>query len=89
METYAFWRPPVRTLTFEDFTTMQKQQGKALGKASALPRTADEGSWTEHGTASPKPTQQLHGLSGTKKTYSFMNNKSTTGSANENSFLTP
>lgn len=32
METYAFWRPPVRTLTFEDFTTMQKQQGKALGK---------------------------------------------------------
>ena len=35
METYAFWRPPVRTLTFEDFTTMQKQQGKALGKASA------------------------------------------------------
>lgn len=28
METYAFWRPPVRTLTFEDFTTMQKQQGK-------------------------------------------------------------
>ncbi|KAL0603515.1 putative uncharacterized protein C8orf44, partial [Plecturocebus cupreus] len=26
METYAFWRPPVRTLTFEDFTTMQKQQ---------------------------------------------------------------
>ena len=36
METYAFWRPPVRTLTFEDFTTMQKQQGKALGKASAL-----------------------------------------------------
>ncbi|XP_051464398.1 T-box transcription factor TBX15 isoform X3 [Apus apus] len=27
METYAFWRPPVRTLTFEDFTTMQKQQG--------------------------------------------------------------
>lgn len=32
METYAFWRPPVRTLTFEDFTTMQKQQGKALGR---------------------------------------------------------
>jgi hypothetical protein len=30
METYAFWRPPVRTLTFEDFTTMQKQQGKGL-----------------------------------------------------------
>lgn len=28
METYAFWRPPVRTLTFEDFTTMQKQQGE-------------------------------------------------------------
>lgn len=27
METYAFWRPPVRTLTFEDFTNMQKQQG--------------------------------------------------------------
>ncbi|KAF5902028.1 T-box transcription factor TBX15, partial [Clarias magur] len=26
METYAFWRPPVRTLTFEDFTNMQKQQ---------------------------------------------------------------
>lgn len=44
METYAFWRPPVRTLTFEDFTTMQKQQGKVLGKASALLRTGDEGS---------------------------------------------
>lgn len=29
METYAFWRPPVRTLTFEDFTTMQKQQGES------------------------------------------------------------
>lgn len=28
METYAFWRPPVRTLTFEDFTNMQKQQGR-------------------------------------------------------------
>lgn len=28
METYAFWRPPVRTLTFEDFTNMQKQQGE-------------------------------------------------------------
>lgn len=36
METYAFWRPPVRTLTFEDFTTMQKQQGectKSCGKS--------------------------------------------------------
>uniref|UniRef100_A0A8C4VKK3 T-box transcription factor 15 n=1 Tax=Gopherus evgoodei TaxID=1825980 RepID=A0A8C4VKK3_9SAUR len=32
METYAFWRPPVRTLTFEDFTTMQKQQGEPLYK---------------------------------------------------------
>lgn len=32
METYAFWRPPVRTLTFEDFTTMQKQQGEPLNK---------------------------------------------------------
>nr|XP_025045360.1 T-box transcription factor TBX15 isoform X2 [Pelodiscus sinensis] len=30
METYAFWRPPVRTLTFEDFTTMQKQQGSGV-----------------------------------------------------------
>uniref|UniRef100_A0A3B5AYC8 T-box transcription factor 15 n=1 Tax=Stegastes partitus TaxID=144197 RepID=A0A3B5AYC8_9TELE len=29
METYAFWRPPVRTLTFEDFTNMQKQQGES------------------------------------------------------------
>ncbi|XP_021572132.1 T-box transcription factor TBX15 [Carlito syrichta] len=36
METYAFWRPPVRTLTFEDFTTMQKQQGKALGQGLCL-----------------------------------------------------
>ncbi|KAG9348856.1 hypothetical protein JZ751_029173, partial [Albula glossodonta] len=27
METYAFWRPPIRTLTFEDFSTMQKQHG--------------------------------------------------------------
>uniref|UniRef100_A0A3Q3FFL9 T-box transcription factor 15 n=1 Tax=Labrus bergylta TaxID=56723 RepID=A0A3Q3FFL9_9LABR len=25
METYAFWRPPVRTLTFEDFTNIVKQ----------------------------------------------------------------
>uniref|UniRef100_A0A3P8TR64 T-box transcription factor 15 n=1 Tax=Amphiprion percula TaxID=161767 RepID=A0A3P8TR64_AMPPE len=30
METYAFWRPPVRTLTFEDFTNMQKQQGESM-----------------------------------------------------------
>lgn len=30
METYAFWRPPVRTLTFEDFTNMQKQQGTLI-----------------------------------------------------------
>lgn len=36
METYAFWRPPVRTLTFEDFTTMQKQQGKALEQGLCL-----------------------------------------------------
>lgn len=36
METYAFWRPPVRTLTFEDFTTMQKQQGKVLGQDLCL-----------------------------------------------------
>lgn len=36
METYAFWRPPVRTLTFEDFTTMQKQQGKVVGHGLCL-----------------------------------------------------
>lgn len=50
METYAFWRPPVRTLTFEDFTTMQKQQGKALGEASA-PHIA------VHGEAEPSVAQ--------------------------------
>lgn len=39
METYAFWRPPVRTLTFEDFTTMQKQQGeRAKGLQTAVER---------------------------------------------------
>lgn len=37
METYAFWRPPVRTLTFEDFTTMQKQQGE---RTKGMQRTA-------------------------------------------------
>lgn len=39
METYAFWRPPVRTLTFEDFTTMQKQQGE---QTKGLQRAGDE-----------------------------------------------
>lgn len=66
METYAFWRPPVRTLTFEDFTTMQKQQGKALGEASALQTAVDGGRWTEHGTGGPKPAQGLYQFSGNK-----------------------
>lgn len=44
METYAFWRPPVRTLTFEDFTTMQKQQGeRAKGLQTAVEREGEEG----------------------------------------------
>lgn len=44
METYAFWRPPVRTLTFEDFTTMQKQQGeRTKGMQRAVERAGEEG----------------------------------------------
>lgn len=44
METYAFWRPPVRTLTFEDFTTMQKQQGEhTKGMQRAVERAGEEG----------------------------------------------
>ena len=44
METYAFWRPPVRTLTFEDFTTMQKQQGeRTKGTQRAVERAGEEG----------------------------------------------
>jgi len=44
METYAFWRPPVRTLTFEDFTTMQKQQGERTeGMQRAVERGGEEG----------------------------------------------
>lgn len=44
METYAFWRPPVRTLTFEDFTTMQKQQGeRTKGMQRAVERRGEEG----------------------------------------------
>uniref|UniRef100_A0A8C3U3V9 T-box transcription factor 15 n=1 Tax=Catharus ustulatus TaxID=91951 RepID=A0A8C3U3V9_CATUS len=43
METYAFWRPPVRTLTFEDFTTMQKQQGEQTkGFQRDVERAGDE-----------------------------------------------
>lgn len=44
METYAFWRPPVRTLTFEDFTTMQKQQGELTkGLQRPAERAGEEG----------------------------------------------
>uniref|UniRef100_A0A3P9IMF1 T-box transcription factor 15 n=1 Tax=Oryzias latipes TaxID=8090 RepID=A0A3P9IMF1_ORYLA len=48
METYAFWRPPVRTLTFEDFTSMQKQQ-------STSPTTSS--------TGTPSPSGAAHLLS--------------------------
>uniref|UniRef100_A0A3Q1F9B8 T-box transcription factor 15 n=1 Tax=Acanthochromis polyacanthus TaxID=80966 RepID=A0A3Q1F9B8_9TELE len=48
METYAFWRPPVRTLTFEDFTNMQKQQGTS-------PTTSS--------TGTPSPSGAAHLLS--------------------------
>ncbi|XP_006097527.1 T-box transcription factor TBX15 isoform X2 [Myotis yumanensis] len=52
METYAFWRPPVRTLTFEDFTTMQKQQGGSTGTSP-----------TTSSTGTPSPSASSHILS--------------------------
>ncbi|KAG2457072.1 TBX15 factor, partial [Polypterus senegalus] len=52
METYAFWRPPVRTLTFEDFTTMQKQQGGSTGTSP-----------TTSSTGTPSPSASSHLLS--------------------------
>ncbi|XP_062905928.1 T-box transcription factor TBX15 isoform X1 [Mobula hypostoma] len=52
METYAFWRPPVRTLTFEDFTNMQKQQGGSTGTS---PTTSSPGT--------PSPSASSHLLS--------------------------
>ncbi|XP_076850449.1 T-box transcription factor TBX15 [Brachyhypopomus gauderio] len=52
METYAFWRPPVRTLTFEDFTNMQKQQGGSTGTS---PSTSS--------TGTPSPSSGAHLLS--------------------------
>ncbi|XP_023692909.1 T-box transcription factor TBX15 isoform X1 [Paramormyrops kingsleyae] len=52
METYAFWRPPVRTLTFEDFTNMQKQQGGSTGTS---PSTSS--------TGTPSPSGAAHLLS--------------------------
>lgn len=52
METYAFWRPPVRTLTFEDFTNMQKQQGGSTGTS---PTTSSIGT--------PSPSGATHLLS--------------------------
>ncbi|CAL1582993.1 unnamed protein product [Knipowitschia caucasica] len=52
METYAFWRPPVRTLTFEDFTNMQKQQGGSTGTSP-----------TASSTGTPSPSGAAHLLS--------------------------
>ncbi|KAG7463544.1 hypothetical protein MATL_G00177750 [Megalops atlanticus] len=52
METYAFWRPPVRTLTFEDFSSMQKQQGGSTGTS---PSTSN--------TGTPSPSGPAHILS--------------------------
>ncbi|KAM8975156.1 T-box transcription factor TBX15 [Pelodytes ibericus] len=52
METYAFWRPPVRTLTFEDFTSMQKQQGGSTGSSP-----------TTSSTGTPSPSASSHLLS--------------------------
>ncbi|KAI4898097.1 hypothetical protein NFI96_001760 [Prochilodus magdalenae] len=52
METYAFWRPPVRTLTFEDFTNMQKQQGGSTGTSP-----------TTSSTGTPSPSSAAHLLS--------------------------
>uniref|UniRef100_A0A9J8BH08 T-box transcription factor 15 n=2 Tax=Cyprinus carpio carpio TaxID=630221 RepID=A0A9J8BH08_CYPCA len=52
METYAFWRPPVRTLTFEDFTNMQKQQGGSTGTSP-----------TTSSTGTPSPSGATHLLS--------------------------
>nr|XP_014344889.1 PREDICTED: T-box transcription factor TBX15 [Latimeria chalumnae] len=54
METYAFWRPPVRTLTFEDFTNMQKQQ-VAGGSTGTSPTTSS--------TGTPSPSASSHLLS--------------------------
>ncbi|XP_061579298.1 T-box transcription factor TBX15 [Cololabis saira] len=52
METYAFWRPPVRTLTFEDFTNMQKQQSGSTGTSP-----------TTSSTGTPSPSGAAHLLS--------------------------
>ncbi|XP_024116362.1 T-box transcription factor TBX15 [Oryzias melastigma] len=52
METYAFWRPPVRTLTFEDFTSMQKQQSGSTGTSP-----------TTSSTGTPSPSGAAHLLS--------------------------
>uniref|UniRef100_A0AAY4DR18 T-box domain-containing protein n=1 Tax=Denticeps clupeoides TaxID=299321 RepID=A0AAY4DR18_9TELE len=52
METYAFWRPPVRTLTFEDFTNMQKQPGGSTGTSP-----------TTSSTGTPSPSGAAHLLS--------------------------
>uniref|UniRef100_A0A4W5R6X6 T-box transcription factor 15 n=1 Tax=Hucho hucho TaxID=62062 RepID=A0A4W5R6X6_9TELE len=52
METYAFWRPPVRTLTFEDFSNMQKQQGGSTGTSP-----------TTSSTGTPSPSGAAHLLS--------------------------
>ncbi|XP_072301137.1 T-box transcription factor TBX15 [Eucyclogobius newberryi] len=52
METYAFWRPPVRTLTFEDFTNMQKTQGGSTGTSP-----------TTSSTGTPSPSGAAHLLS--------------------------
>lgn len=69
METYAFWRPPVRTLTFEDFTTMQKQQGKAPGRASAQSECGGGGgSWTEYSTPAPSQATSSTDFPGTGST---------------------
>lgn len=69
METYAFWRPPVRTLTFEDFTTMQKQQGKAWARL-LLRGCAGEGVGAELNIAQLAPSQATSYMDspGTKST---------------------
>ncbi|KAJ8339896.1 hypothetical protein SKAU_G00345290 [Synaphobranchus kaupii] len=55
MDSYAFWRPPVRTLTFEDFTCMQKHQGGSTGSSPSA---------SSAGTPSPSGPAHLLSPSG-------------------------
>ncbi|KAJ8405934.1 hypothetical protein AAFF_G00308220 [Aldrovandia affinis] len=52
MESCAFWRAPVRSVTFENFTAMQKQPGGSTGSSP-----------TASSTGTPSPSGSTHLLS--------------------------